>query len=165
MFKCATTWLRPPSGSVISPCNNARRDYLRRRWWRASSSGDCSSSVEMEGGRDHEWKGWEVVSLSTHTDGYLSRLINDAYVDRLWSLLVVRGKRNSLPRRLLRSVAVFRIGLFIRGSYRVCGLSKNSGVVVFYRLTTLIVRSLHLEFLWHRNSRKAINNCVSLLYR
>lgn len=25
----------------------------------------------------------EVVSLSTHADGYLNRLINDAYVDRL----------------------------------------------------------------------------------
>lgn len=41
---------------------------------------------EMEEGGDHEWKGWVVVSLSTRADGYLSRLINDAYVNRLWSL-------------------------------------------------------------------------------
>jgi len=94
MFKCATTWLRP-SGSVISPCNNARRDYLQRRWWKANMrSGDLLIRV-LEGERgegggkgDHEWKGWEVVSLSTHADGYLSRLINDAYVDRLCLLPV-----------------------------------------------------------------------------
>lgn len=48
----------------------------------------------LEGG-NHEWKGWEVVSLSTHADGYLSRLINDAYVDRLCLLPVVRKARSA----------------------------------------------------------------------
>lgn len=53
--------------------------------WEEGGGERAPCSWDGKGG-DHEWKGWEVVSLSTRADGYLSRLINDAYVDRLWSL-------------------------------------------------------------------------------
>lgn len=150
MFKCATTWLRPPSGSVISLCNNARRDYLRRRWWRASSSGDRSSFVRWKGGRDHEWKGWEVVSLSTHADGYLSWLINDAYVDRYGHCLSC-GKRNSLPWRLYQPVSVSWIGPFIRGvgAARLRPHLKKK-LVIFYSFDDFDrEKSLSRGFWWH----------------
>lgn len=90
-------------------------------------------------------KGWgEVVSLSTHAaDGYLSRLINDAYVDRLWSRCRLCGKRNSLPRKLPITPAGddLPISRFIYGPVRVmltAYLKRLVRAIVLYCLTTLI---------------------------
>lgn len=163
MFKCTTTWLRPQSGSVISPCNNARRDYLRRRWWRANRNGEGRGTGgllvrEMEEGGDHEWKGWVVVSLSTRADGYLSRLINDAYVNRLWSLPrtspLIRKVRfasseiGDYPSRW----SSFLIGQFIYGPVRAAFLSYATYLkspnpsFFFYRSMTLIAKVFYLKF-------------------
>lgn len=97
---------------------------------------------EMEEGGNHEWKGWEVVSLSTRADGYLSQLINDAYVDRLWSLprtspLTGSAIRFLQDRRLHQPVAIFSDRpVYLQTQLcrvHAAYLKSPSAVVFFYR--------------------------------
>lgn len=101
-----------------------------------------------------------MVSLSTRADGYLSRLINDAYVDRLWSLprtspLIreVRFASSETGDDYASRWRSFPIGQFIYGPVRAAFTAylKSPSAVVsfFYRLMILIAKGFHLQFsLW-----------------
>lgn len=94
-----------------------------------------------------------VVSLSTRADGYLSRLINDAYVDRLWSLL-----RTSPLMREVRFASSetgdyasrwrsFPIGQFIYGPVRAgfTAYLRSPSIVIFLSSNDL-AKDFHLKF-------------------